>query len=216
MLDADGSMSLARALASVAVAAAISVAIAVGVRSQTGLAHGVDGPTSEGALGVSWALEPASVSELAESSRALVEAEVLSAEPGTPYEFYSGDERIVRPTELIHVRVTEVLEGQAPAELTLFKVGNASTVPAGEEGVHLEGDPAYKPGQTYVLFVRRRLNDEGTGLNRDGTWLPAAPEGRLVERRDEKLHPFVDTPVAEELDGKTAEQVDRKVDEVGQ
>lgn len=208
-LTHDVQMPLSRAALCVATSLVLSALVALSFQSSRGAAHEIHGPEAEGALGVSWALEPTSVDELSASTSALVEVEVVSIEPGDPIGYAVADEYVTHPTERVNVRVDQVLEGTAPNELTLFKLGSGSDL-------YLEGDPTYRVGQTYLLFARPRMNDAGTALNADGTWLPVAPEGRLLEKPSGELHPFVETPVAETLEGKTIEEVDQRVDEVGQ
>lgn len=57
-----------------------------------------------------------------------------------------GEDRI--PTQRIAFDVSRVLRGSIDSSFDLFRTGNAEYV--------LEGDPAYRVGQTYVLFLTPR------------------------------------------------------------
>ena len=62
-------------------------------------------------------------------------------------------------------------------------------------------------GQRYVLFLVARD---------DGTFIPVAPDGRLLETDGAVLEPLVDGPVAEELRGKTKEHVRQQTSRGGE
>ncbi len=146
-------------------------------------------------LGATWAFRPATVAELTARAGAVVVAEVtavrggpaLAAPPGTP-----DAATAAIPTQRISLRVTDVLAGQAPARLQLFKTGDAFRA--------IPGDPHYSVGQRYVLFVNARRPA-------DGTYRPTAPDGRLLVDSAGRLAPMITGPVADQVRGWTVARI---------
>ncbi len=109
----------------------------------------------------------------------------------------ASDEQLVAigalPTQRIDLDVGETVVGDLSGRFTLFKLGGSS--------VGVGGDPAYLPGERYLLFLKRRLNDERTAPNADATWLPAAPDGRLEALASGRVAESLDGGLADQLDG---------------
>jgi hypothetical protein len=141
-------------------------------------------------VSASWAFRPRTVEELAARAKLVVEAEVAGVRRGAPM-WPRGDSPYATaiPTQRIDLKVTDSLRGAASAgdELTLFKTGGE------REGMvlSLEGDPPYRVGERYVLFLEPRG---------DGTFIPSAPDGRLRLGAD-GAEPLIEGPVGEALRG---------------
>jgi hypothetical protein len=181
-------MALPRAIFVLVSALALSLAITLLLRSAEGSRAQELEPAPEYRMGIEWAYRPDDVVELGDQSDALVEAEVTDVRDGPPI---IVDDASPIPTQLIDVRTTALLSGEAPETFTLYKLGS--------EAAYAEGDPPYEVGQRYVIFVTPRP---------DGTYLPTAPDGRLLERPSGEVEPVIDGPVAEQVDGSTPAEVE--------
>jgi hypothetical protein len=142
---------------------------------------------------------------------AVVEAEVIAVTPGPDLVAARGrvdGEDAGLPTQRIEVKVLDALKKGGSLtgrgeRLTLFRTGGRT-----KDGglLSLEGDPAYRSGERYILFLFVRP---------DGLFIPVAPDGRLREDAQELLEPLIDGPVAEELRRKTKDDVRRKTESDG-
>jgi hypothetical protein len=196
-------MSLPRALLILGVAATASLALSLAIRSAE--PSGADEPGAASDFGVQWAFRPDSPSDLASQATALVEVQVDQIRVGGELELEGANV----PTELVDVHVTLALEGDTPSNLVIYKLG--------DQQVTADGDPPYEVGRRYVLFVEPRQNADGTGPNPDGSYLAVAPEGRLALDESNQAQPLIDSPVANELQGMTPDQIDQAVgDDVGE
>jgi hypothetical protein len=137
----------------------------------------------------SWQFHPQSVSQLRARAQSIVLGEVVSVrrgddivtqQPGEP----DGVDRI--PTRRVTVRVITSYKGQAApgTQLTLFQTGGIVLPHAPEPGeaahtnvqqLVLEGDPAYRAGEQYLLMLEPGPQE---------TLRPVSPEGRY--RHDPK------------------------------
>lgn len=189
-------MPLTRALSVLAAALMASFASAFGLQAvaQEPESHPV-------AVYADWSDRPASVDELTGDASAVVEATVVSVEGGPDLVDASApaDPETTIPTQRISFAVDQLLEGHSPGEsFRLFKTGS--------EAVYLRNDPSYEVGESYVLFIRPREGEPGT-------FLPAAPDGRLRLGADDEADALIPGEVAEELEGLTPEQVEQQVAE---
>lgn len=177
-----------------------------------GNAHAL--PPPEGArddpppAGVVWDFRPQTVDEMAQRAEAIVVGRVVGVRPGPfiqPRGTQDSTGEGALPTQRISVHVSDSLdEGlkiDAGSTVTLFRTGGTR-----ETGVslELEGDPEYRPGDRYVLFLRER--DAG-----DGTLLPVAPDGRLSLDSDGQMMPLIEGPVGESLDGRTVRELEASI-----
>lgn len=192
------------ALAALLVSGLISLALSLAI--QAGFAQ-EPAPTdfADADFGVQWAYRPLDLSDLTAESQAVVLAEVEAVRAGDPFVISRdiGGEEVSLPTQLVDVTAVETLAGSVPGHFSVFKLG-------GEAG-HPAGDPAYTVGERHLLFVRRRLNDEETAPNADGTYLVTAPDGRFEELRSGELQAQVGGPVANELDGLSVAEADQLI-----
>ena len=165
----------------------------------------------------SWKNHPASVEAARDMAKAVVQAEVVSAQPdadlvtpasGEP----TGEDRI--PVQRVEVRVKKaykgaVREGQV---LQLFQVGGKllpTAPPDGKQGARveakqmiLEGDPLYKPGEQYVLM----LEDGPRGEMR-----PVAPEGRFRIERGGAVSAMVDNDATKPVHGRPLAELEGRL-----
>lgn len=188
-----------------ALAVVTSVALSLGISSAQEGAEPGEGRT----LGIEWAYRPESLSGLVEETPAIVIAKVEAVRDGESFALAaSGDSTSeTLPTELIDVRVTSVVDGSAPETFTIYQLG--------ANALHAVDDPPYVPGERYMLFVQRRLNDAGTAPHSDGTWIPVAPDGRLEKLASGKLDAEIPGPVAAELDNATVSQATASIEAAG-
>lgn len=191
-------MTLPRAALCLVIAAIASALLNFGVSAIGDEAPPASAPQP---MGVVWTERPESVDDLDDEAHAVVEAEVegirsgpdlVSAEPGEP----AGEERI--PTQRIALRTLERFDGQMPDRFDLFKTGSAD--------LYLEDDPPYRVGERYVLFLRPRQSEPRT-------YMPSAPDGRLLEGEEGEVAPTIEGPVADELAGDTPAEVEDQVSE---
>jgi hypothetical protein len=197
-----------RAAAVLVAAIATSLGLSFGLGGVVGLASDEDAdPASD--FAVDWDYQPTDLADLVANSPAVVVAEVEAVRDGEPMAIGPADPSTGLapsvPTQRIDLRVTEVIEGEAPDELTLFKLGGPGAQP--------DGSPRYEVGERDLLFVRPRLNEAGTASNPDGTWLAVAPEGRLERLDSGVLDSPTDGPIADELDGATLPEAVEAIDQ---
>jgi hypothetical protein len=185
-------MSLSRALLALVLSAAISLALSVGIGA---MASDPDVPPQ--VASVVWNERPETVEELAEAATVLVEARVTAIEDGpellSPHPDLPADEPGIL-TQRIVFEAVEVLDGQIPATFKLFKTGSPE--------LYLQGDPLYAVGESYVLF----LEPQGEA----GTWIPAAPDGRLELDAQGEADPVISGPVSDDLEGMTPEEIEQE------
>lgn len=201
LLSADGwqgNMTIPRALLALLAALACGLAVSTALGSETQSVDDID-PT-EGGLIVDWTYRPDDLNDLVSESRATLVGEVTAISPGPPL---AGEAYV--PTQRVEIATSETLEGSAPQSFILFSIGS--------EEVFSTENPPFAIGESYLLFVERRLNDDLSAPNPDGTYLLTAPDGRLEEASNGELVPVVDGPVADELGGATVEQAEEQVDE---
>lgn len=195
----SGSMGLRAALATLAVALAVSAALSLGL-------HGIAGTQADEAdpglgpdFGVEWDYQPTDLTDLVANSPAIVLVEVKGVYDGEPLVAGAPDPEPSAvpsiPTQRIDLHVVQAIDGQTPEDFTLFKLGGPGEQP--------EGSPRYKVGERDLLFVRPRLNDDGTAPSPDGTWITVAPDGRIEKLNSGVLASPVEGPIADQLDGTT-------------
>lgn len=162
-------------------------------------------PEPDADIGVEWDYRPAGLDDLVAAAPAIVLVEVEAVRDGEPFvgEPTDGEgEPVSFPTQRVDVRLIRTLEGEAPASFPLFKLGSGDEVPA--------GDPAYVPGERYLVFVRPRLGADGEP-HPDRSWLPVAPDGRLERLSSGELQPLIEGPVADELGGETVREAGQEI-----
>ena len=172
--------------ACIAISAASSVAFSAS-------AEKVDSPPQ--VASVVWDDRPETSAELAADSTSLVEARVTGVEAGPDLNDPLNDPDTAIPTQRITFETVDVLDGQIPETFRLFKTGSAD--------VHLQGDPLYEVGESYVLF----LEPQGE----PGTYIPVAPDGRLELDAQHEADPVIGGPVGQELDGLTPAEIAHEV-----
>jgi hypothetical protein len=199
-LPARSGMSLARALLTLGLAATASLALSLAIRSAE--PSGADEPPApSGSLEVQWAFDPESLDSLVNESQAVVVARVDAVRPGEGL-VLDPQAGVTVPTQRIDLTVDQQISGQAPSSFSVFKLGGS--------GVQPSDDPAYEVGESYMLFVRPRLNDQLTAPAADGTYLAVAPEGRYTVGSGQ-LDAVVSDPVADQLDGATVSEAAEEV-----
>jgi|GEM_PF-3299617 len=133
-----------------------------------------------------WHYNPTSAKEAYALGSAAVVATVLRVEQaqdivvpasGEP----EGVDRI--PNQTVTLRVNEVLKGQVGKTLKLFHTGTDERF--------ADGDPAYRAGEKYVLFVLPRD---------DGRWVLVSPEGRY-SLENNTMRPISEKPGVAEVSG---------------
>jgi hypothetical protein len=122
-----------------------AVALALGLVAQYAI-YRMERPAIQ--AHASWVSQPESFTELADESKAIVEAEVIAVNPGKPIVVPakgepSGQDSI--PTENITIRVVSTQKGDAKAgdTLTVFRTGGAVNIPEGPR----RGDNPLDPGR---------------------------------------------------------------------
>lgn len=186
-------MSLSRALFVTLIAVAVSFGLSMGVSASV---EDPDFDAGPQVAEVVWEPRPNSVNELADETTVLVEAEVIGIETGPDLVSQSPADSAAEhaiPTQRILFSTLEVLSGQAPSTFKLFKTGSPD--------MHLKGDPLYRVGERYVLFLEPH--------GESGTYIPSAPDGRVELDAHGQADPVIGGPVAAELEGKTTEQIER-------
>ncbi len=149
---------------------------------------------------VAWDFRPESVDALLGRTDAVVYGEVAAVRSGAPLradaEGHPDGGEI--PTQRISIDVVDRILGLPLLQrLEVFKTGSAD--------LHLEGDPPYRVGERYLLFLHER--DDAPGL-----YIPAAPDGRLLEGGDGRLSPLIEGAVGRELGGKTVAEATNLID----
>lgn len=136
-----------------------------------------------------WHHNPTSVEEAIDLGSVVVRATVVKvqrageivvpapAEPG-------GVDRIA--TETVMLRTREVFKGSVPATFVVFRTGGP--------GITVEGDPAYRVGQQYVLVL--------SSQRPDGRWVLVSPEGRY-QIRSGKVYAISDQPGVAKVNGRS-------------
>jgi hypothetical protein len=178
-------MSLTRAIAAISTSVIASIVLSFGISAMA-----EDPPAAPQVASVVWEERPESVSELGGDSTVLVEAEVTAIEAGPDLPAEPGDD-LAMPTQRIVFSTTEVLDGQIAETFKLFKTGS--------EELYLQGDPLYEAGESYLLF----LEPQGE----PGTYIPAAPDGRIELDAQGEADPVIPGPVAEQVEGESTEQI---------
>lgn len=138
---------------------------------------------------VVWAYQPRSFGEMVRRSGAAVVADVLAVRAGSPVG-PTGDPHLQVRTQRVTFRVTQRWFGRIGSRFTLFK--------SGDDTSWGEGDPPYKPGERYVLYLdRERFTD--------GSWKFIAPDGRfrVIEGL---LRPTYAAPVGRQVSNLTVEE----------
>ncbi|HET7477220.1 MAG TPA: hypothetical protein VFJ97_14525 [Dermatophilaceae bacterium] len=156
-----------------------------------------------------WSFKAKTAKEVRAHARSIVLAEVVSTAPGAdiitrqPNE-PGGVDRI--PTTRVTVKVVKGYKGlnKAGDELVLFQTGGVTQLPAAPakgktahsdvQQLVLEGDPAYKQGEQYLLM----LEPGPQGMLR-----PVSPQGRFrLDRSTGSLTSMVKDTATAELSGK--------------
>lgn len=175
-------MAFATAVALATIAAVAAIALSEGGRGTP--AQHLRAGNAPRVIDASWVWQPRTVAVMQLYSQAIVEARVTAVDPGQP--LASGDAMAPEiPTQVISLQLLDVLKGGLAqgATIKLYKTGSDS--------VTLSGDPPYKVGETYTLFLIERP---------DGLYLPVAPDGRLLESGS-GLEPKIPGPVGSALRG---------------
>lgn len=162
-------------------------------------------PSSE--LLVGWDFAPTDLPDLVENSPAIVLAEVTAVREGDDLVFDpppDGGDGLRVPTQRIDLHLLEAIDGETPADFTLFKIGGPGDQP--------EGSPRFDVGERDLLFVRPRLNPDGTAPAADGTWVAVAPDGRLEQLPSGELDPVAPDTISSELAGDTVPEAAQEID----
>lgn len=168
----------------------------------------------------SWAFAPKSFAEARKQAQATALVEVLAVKRGEDLVMAAkgeptGEDRI--PTQRVELRVLKLIDGGLEGEqFTLFQTGGLREAPpapdtegdkkqvlrTSEQFIWLEGDPAYKPGERYLLLV-----EPGP----EGLLRTISPEGRYRLQRDNTVVPMVDNELTRSVRGKS---VDTLIDSI--
>lgn len=132
---------------------------------------------------VDWMFAPTTVQQMARASKMAVTVRVEGVEAGTP----AGNERVLDQeplaTQVISAHVEGGIGAAPDTTIRLFKTGTQSEWP--------EGDPPYRVGETYLLFLREQ---QGSDL-----LMPVAPEGRMFVNDEGRVTSFTSSSVGDEL-----------------
>jgi hypothetical protein len=169
--------------------AALMLAAAVAIRTSAN-EHAAPSASDSGdpraiALRPTWGFRPDTLRALTGRAPAAVVAEVTAVEAGP--ELSDGSKLhpdAGMPTERVQFQLVDAVYGDVPATFDLFRLGAPD--------VAVDGDPAYEPGERYVLFLEPRVN--GSGQREAGTFVPVAPDGRLQVVAG-KVEPVIEGPV---------------------
>ena len=192
-------------------------ALAIGAGAQVAVQTRDDHESDATARAV-WLFQPKNGAEVRAKSKDIVLAQVVSVKRGPdivtkqPNE-PSGEDRIA--TSRISVKVLQPYKGayKAGQTVTLFqtgasmddpappKEGKGNTATSKAQHIQLEGDPAYKAGEQYVLML-----EAGPA----GTQRPVSPEGRYrVDKKTGVLTGVVKNPVTNEIAGKSLKSLEK-------
>jgi hypothetical protein len=100
------------------------------------------------------------------------------------------------PTQRVSFAVEDRVYGDLPGEFDLFRVGSATFA--------VEGDPGYRVGERYLLFVEPRV--DGAGQREEGTYVPVSPDGRLRVAGGQ-LTPTIEGQLGQKLRGRAVAEV---------
>ncbi len=167
-----------------------------------------------------WAFQPTNFSEVVSRAQVVVEAQVVSVAKGADITIVAPGEpdgKVVIPTQQITVKVLNTDKGQVAAgqQLTVFRTGGETTIPAGPPAgsgkgdpnaappqpaqvnvLMLDDDPAYQAGERYFLLMEAGPNN---------TLRPVSPEGRYHINSDGTLGPVSGSDVAKSMAGRTVQ-----------
>lgn len=134
-----------------------------------------------------WAFRPTTLDSLVERSTGAFEGIVIRIGTGTSMQEGAPDPSDDQPiaTQRVTFRVDDTIYGDLPPEVVLFKVGS--------EDDFLEGDPPYKVGEDYLMFV-----SADSGASPPGTYINLAPDGRLRVKKG-RLESVIDGFVSSKL-----------------
>jgi len=192
-------------------------ALAIGASAQVAV-HSGHQHDSEATARAVWLFQPKNSAEVRAKSKDIVLARVVSVKRGPDIVTKqanepSGEDRIA--TSRISVQVVRSYKGadKAGQTVTLFqtgasmddpappKEGKGNTATSKAQHIQLEGDPAYKVGEQYVLMLE---------AGPPGTQRPVSPEGRYrVNQRTGVLTGVVSNRVTKEMSGKSLTSVER-------
>lgn len=161
--------------------------------------HQRTAPAGKMMMSASWAFRPESLGELSDRAPIAVVAEVTGVAAGPPLSDQSeADPDSALSTQRIALRTQDTVYGDAPVAFELFKTGS--------ESLALEGDPPYKVGESYLMFIKQRKGPDGAVVS--GEYLPVAPDGRL-RIRDSRIVPVINGPVGQRVRGQRLAEVKR-------
>lgn len=191
-----------RAVLVLIILALIASAALLRATEPTGTSDRVDLPRGR-QLDASWDFRPETLDELTYASQLVTSARVIDVTPGPSLTSPEPDEPggvDTIPTQRIRFETQSVLANTsaspAPSTFTVFRTGSSD--------VSLDGDPPYDVGQSYLMFVAPR----GEG---DNTWLPPAPDGRLLLDATVRAEPLIDGLVGSQLAGKSLNEISQMV-----
>jgi hypothetical protein len=145
-----------------------------------------------------WIYHPQSVAEAKAKASDVVVARVVSVEAGPDIvvpvkDEPNGEDRI--PTQRVNVEIVKSFKGKSSGTLRVFHTGTDTQF--------IEGDPGYKAGETYLMFLEPKADEPGTHLM-------IAPEGRYRVVRN-KLEALTHDGIASQLHGKALSDMERDV-----
>jgi len=182
-----------------------ALALALGAGGQVAMYHH-NAPAAM-TVHASWTFSPKSSMELRTRAASIVLARVVAVNAGPDIITKQaaepdGVDRI--PTSRVTVSVISTYKGSASAgqRLTLFQTGGTTSLPAAPakgdksatshvQQVVLEGDPAYRKGEEYLLMLE---------AGPEGTLRPVSPEGRYrVDSSNGALTAMVSNEMTKQL-----------------
>ena len=145
-----------------------------------------------------WLYHPQSVAEAKSKASDVIVGRVVGVEAGPDIvvpvkDEPSGEDRIA--TQRIKVEVVKSFKGTSSGTLTIFHTGTDTQF--------IEGDPGYKMGETYFMFLEPKADEPGTHLM-------IAPEGRYRVVRN-RLEALTHDGIAAQLHGKALAEMERTV-----
>lgn len=151
---------------------------------------------------------PDSFSGLVDEADAVVDGRVSGVEPGEPIR-QPAREGVPAgtipdiPTQRVRFKVEDVIAGSAAGTVTLYQTGGVSGGRDGERRVVADGDPEFRVGGRYLLFLQRRPGDD--------TYLYFGPSGRFDVDPGGRLRAVEPRGAAAELDGASAAEAAARI-----
>lgn len=139
-----------------------------------------------------------SLGALTQKADLIIFATVAATEPTTPIGSL--------PYTLVHLNVNRILKGHADSRITLLQSGGV----AGNTTVYLEGNPPYRGGKRYLLFLVRGSSIPGMDANLPehlDKYVIVNPQGRFIIEDGQMVPQINEDKVAREVASMKENQV---------